>query len=281
MDSNTIQLTTEDSVLMQENLDKATKKNKFKFKWQIQWGLKQFTVIACLSVLCVRLLSVYNIASGRMVEKHFGLTGMETSWLVSVDNIASIVAVAVFGYIGGKFNRARFLAIMSISLGISYLLISLPYFISLRYNDIMRIKPGDLSEKLYSNQTKSEGMKLPDIICLKSSPQNTTSNPQNRSTFSQEYQQNGHLSDVYSSKMFYILWFGRLLIGVFHRTHLNLPFIYISENCDINRAVFYGGKYSVLKLHCPCKNCIFENATHQSLSVCFCPITQKVCNLGT
>ena len=255
MDSNTDKLITENSVLTQENLDKspekdrAPKKNKFKFKWQIHYGLKQFTAIACLSTLSGRSLMVYNNASQRMVEKHFGLTGMETSWLVSVDNIASIVALVVFGYIGGKFNRARFLAIMSICVGVSYLLLSLPYFISLKYSDIMRIKPEDLFENMYLNQTRSERMKLPDIMCTKSYPQNTTSNHQNRS-YSQEEPQVGHLSDLYSSKMFYLLWFGRVFIGVFGQTQLNLPFIYISENCDIKRAVFHSGKFLILKVHC-------------------------------
>ena len=253
MDSKTDKGETEDCRLTtQDGNNRSSKEHKFKNKWQRQFGLKVFTAIACLSTLCGRSLLVYNVASGRMVEKHFGLTGMETSLLVSTDNIASTVAVALFGYIGGKFNRARFLAIVSISLGISYLLLSLPYFISLRYNDIMKFEPGDLFDKVYLNQTRSERIKLPDIICTKSYPQNTTLSPQNRSGYSQEEPQDGNLSDLYSSKMFYLLWIGRLLIGVFGQTHINLPFIYISENCDIKRAVFYSGKYSILKVHYTC-----------------------------
>ena len=161
-----------------------------------------------------------------MVEKQFGLTGTQTTWLLTADNVTSLVSLILFGYIGGKYNKARFFAILGMLLGFSHFLFSLPYYISLKDDDVMKIKPDEVK---YSNQTNLK-RKL-DILCRSLSGRNDTCSVLDESES--------------SSNVFYIiLLVARLLVGMFKEPHLNLPYIYINENCGTRKTVLYTGKKS-------------------------------------
>ena len=194
-------------------------------RWYTRYGLQAFTFLSCVLLFVSRFLTTYTSASARMVEKQFGLTGTQTTWLLTADNVTSLVSLILFGYIGGKYNKARFFAILGMLLGFSHLLFSLPYFISLKDDDIMKIKP----EEVKSNQTNLK-RKL-DIICKPSSIRNDTCSVLDGSES--------------SSNVFYIiLLVARLLVGMFKEPLLNQPYIYINENCGTRKTILYTGKKS-------------------------------------
>ena len=197
-------------------------------RWYTRYGLQVFTFLSCVLLFASRFLTAHTTASARMVEKQFGLTGTQTTWLLTADNITSLVSLILFGYIGGKYNKARFFAILGMLLGFSHLLFSLPYYISLKDDDVMKIKPDEVK---YSNQTNLK-RKL-DIICKPLSNRNDTCSALDES------------EKESSSDMFYIiLLLARLLVGMFKEPHLNLPYIYINENCGTRKTVLYTGKKS-------------------------------------
>ena len=78
-----------------------------------KWTIPLFTINACLISLCsVGALSCFN-ASSRMVEKHFGFTSKQTSLILVGDEISGFASL-IFGYLGGKFHKPRFLGVMVI-----------------------------------------------------------------------------------------------------------------------------------------------------------------------
>ena len=62
--------------------------------------------------------------------------------------------------VGGKFHKRRFQGVLVICLGLSYIIITVPYYISAASRDTM-------SNMISSNETTTS-TKLPDIVCKKS-----------------------------------------------------------------------------------------------------------------
>ena len=190
-----------------------------------KWGIPMFTLNSCLISLCsVGAISCFA-ASTRMVEKQFGFTSTQTSLIMVGDEISGFAAL-IFGYLGGKFHKPRFLGVMVVLMGLSYLILTIPYYVSAASSGRVI---GMTSE---NNTTSTHLTKLPDIVCRKSTD--------NSSCLIHE-SNNTSKPSLNNQNMFYIFLFGKLLVGAFSGITWAMPFVYLNENCETSKATFFGG----------------------------------------
>ena len=127
-----------------------------------KWTIPLFTINACLISLCsVGALSCFN-ASSRMTEKQFGFTSKQTSLIMVGDEISGFASL-IFGYLGGKFHKPRFLGVMVILMGLSCITLTIPYYVSAASRDTTDIISGNVT-------TSTNLTKLPDIVCRTTAP---------------------------------------------------------------------------------------------------------------
>ena len=193
-----------------------------------EYCIPLFTIDACLISLCsVGANSCFN-ASSRMVERHFDFTSTQTSLLMVGDEISAFASL-IFGYLGGKFHKPRFLGVMVILLGLSYITLTIPYYISATSSDTM-------TDVVSGNETitSTNLTKLPDILCRK---------PTDNSSCLIDERLNNNTSKqrMNNQNMFYIFLVGKMLVGAFYGTILTMPFVYLNENCVTSKATFFGG----------------------------------------
>ena len=211
--------------------DKDIKQNKKSFL--SRWGVPLFTIDTCLLVFCVQASNSCFLAGTRTIEKHFGFSSIQTQFLLAADNITGLVALLIFGYLAGKFNKARFLAIMLFGLAISNIISTIPYYKSAITSDIMKYKD-DTAPMNVTNITVKSSINQIDIVCVQNSPNdNSSCLDADASNDKGKY--------MYDKDMFYIFLLAQLVKGVFYGTVANLPYVYINENSVTDKATFFCG----------------------------------------
>ena len=195
-------------------------------------GVPLFTINACLIAFCGVGASSCIVASARMIEKQFGFTSTQTTLLVVGGDIAAFVSL-IFGYLGGKLHKPRFLGFMVICMGLSFVIFTFPYYISAASDNTM-------TDMISSNETTSTNLtKLPDIVCRKS--------PDNSSCLTNErLNNNTSKQSLNNQNMFYVFLIGKLLQGAFSESVYNLPYVYLNENCITSKATFFSGMYMII-----------------------------------
>ena len=195
-----------------------------------KWGIPLFTIDVCLISFCsVGAVSCFG-ASSRMVERQFGFTSTQTSLIMVGDEISGFASL-IFGYLGGKFHKPRFLGVMVILMGLSCITLTIPYYVSTASYDTM-------TDVVSGNETLTSTnlTKLPDILCRESTD--------NISCLINERLHNTTTKQSLNNQnMFYIFLFGKILVGAFFGTVLAMPFVYLNENCITSKATFFGGMY--------------------------------------
>ena len=141
------------------------------------------------------------------------------------DEISGFASL-IFGYLGGKFHKPRFLGVMVILMGLSCITLTIPYYVSAASRDTTDMISGNVT-------TSTNLTKLPDIVCRKS--------PNNSSCFNERLNNNTSKQSLINQNMFYIFIFGKILAGAFYGTILTMPFVYLNENCITSKATFFGG----------------------------------------
>ena len=121
--------------------DKDIKKQK---SFLSQWGMPLFTLNVCLLSMCVAASNACFVSSTRTIEKHFGFTGTQTSILLAADNITGLVALLILGYLGGKYNKARFTGITAVGIALGNIILTVPYYKSAVTSDIMKYNQFDI-----------------------------------------------------------------------------------------------------------------------------------------
>ena len=189
------------------------------------WLVQIFTINAALINLCGVAAVSCVVASARMIEKQFGFTGTQTSLILIADEFSGFAAL-VFGYLGGKFHKPRFQGVLVICLGLSYIIITVPYYIGAASRDTM-------SNMISSNETTTS-TKLPDIVCKKSTDNSSCLMDKRLNNATGE-------QTVNDQNMFYVFVIGKVLQGAFSKTVYALPYAYLNENCITSSSTFFGG----------------------------------------
>ena len=204
--------------------DKDIKKQK---SFLSQWGMPLFTLNVCLLSMCVAASNACFVSSTRTIEKHFGFTGTQTSILLAADNITGLVALLILGYLGGKYNKARFTGITAVGLALGNIILTVPYYKSAVTSDIMKYNQFDI----ISNTTIQSASQKLDILCK-------TSQNDSSSCLADDGNKGKYF---YDKNMFYVFLFGQLVKGIMFGTFMNLPYVYINENSRTDKATFYSG----------------------------------------
>ena len=223
---------------MEVNVIKQNKKS-----FLSQWGVSLFTIDTCLLVFCAYASDLCFISGTRTIEKHFGFSSTQTQFILAADNITGLVALLIFGYLAGKFNKARFLAIMAFGSSIGNIISTIPYYKSAITSDIMKYKD-ETAPMNVTNITVKSSINQIDILCVQNSPN------YNSSCLAADAAKGKYM---YDKNMFYIFLLAQLVKGIFYDTMYNLPFVYINENCRTDKATFFSGmnnnNHNYLKFH--------------------------------
>ena len=214
--------------------DKSIKQKKKSFL--SRWGILLFTIDTCLLVLSVHASNSCFVAGTRTIEKHFGFSSTQTQFLLAADNITGLVALLIFGYLAGKFNKARFMSIMIFGLAIGNIISTIPYYKSAIVSDIMKYED-DTVPLHVTNVTIKSSINQLDIVCVQNSQNDNTS-----CLVADESNDNGKY--MYDKNMFYIFLLAQMVKGLFYGTMLNLPYVYINENSVTDKATFFSGMYN-------------------------------------
>ena len=194
-----------------------------------KWGVPLFTINACLIGLLSIAVGSCFFASSRVVEKQFGFTSTQTSLILVGDEFSGFAAL-IFGYLGGRYHKPRFLGVMVILMGLSCMTLIIPYYISAASRDT--------TDMISANETTTS-TKLPDILCRTFTD--------NSSCMSDELFNNGTSKQTMNNKnAFYIFLLGKILVGAFSRTVWNMPFVYLNENCITSKATFFAGMLYII-----------------------------------
>ena len=182
---------------------------------KLRFGIKTFVAVASVALVIRGLLHMYFTGSIRMLEKQYGLSSTQTGLLLSADNSMAIPCFLILGYLGDRFHKPRLLSVLNMLSGLSAFTMALPYFVSLRYHDVMKMAPGELS-----NRTTNSALPFRDILC---------DTKRNQTCFKTSELETNVGNSSLSSLVFYILLIGRLLYGLSGESQRNIASAYINS----------------------------------------------------
>ena len=189
-----------------------------------QYGkINIFSAFAALYIILTLGEQFYLIASLRMLEKQYGFTATQTSLLLSIDNVTSLVMILVVGYLGDRYSKPRILAVCYLTTAVGVGIEAMPYFLY-KGNIESMFNTGIV----FSNMTN---VRRGDILC----------NPESVNTSCTDLPSEEKLPED-NEHAYYVLVAARLLVGIGIAPRVALSMTYIYENTPKNKASMYIGK---------------------------------------
>ena len=184
-----------------------------------------FSALAALYIILTLGEQLYLIASLRMLEKQYGFTATQTSLLLSIDNVTSLVMILIVGYLGDRYSKPRILAACYLTTAVGVVIEAMPYFLY-KGNSESMFNTGIA----FGNMTN---MRRRDILC---NPESVNISCTDLPSEEKLPKDNEHA--------YYVLIAARLLVGIGIAPRVALSMTYIYENTPKTKASMYIGKLS-------------------------------------
>jgi hypothetical protein len=183
-------------------------------------NIQSFTFFLCIFAVMSGMFPMYLISQITTIEKHFGLPSQRSGMIVSAGEIGFLITIVFVGHFLNTSHRPRVLAGCAFIIGISSILMTLPFFV-------------------YGTPHKHDGSELTDekgssLLCLRNQSQFDIAPACQNSSIG--------AGGGYGDEAFGIFIFAAILAGCGATGLWSIGIAYLDDNAGKKEAALYIGK---------------------------------------